>query len=108
MNGGGGTVTNSRGKTFFESKGIAVSPAGVIANGPPFLAALNALRAIQTFEDKKQGTLDAMAYLVSLGLTTSADMGAFVLPGTPDIGTAPATASAETLNPWPMYAPSPP
>jgi predicted amidohydrolase YtcJ len=103
MNGGGGTVTNSRGKAFFESKGIAVSPAGVIANGPPFLAALNALRAIQTFEDKKQGTLDAMAYLVSLGLTTSADMGAFVLPGAPDIGTAAANDGVESLNPWTMY-----
>src|SRR5580704_10717859 len=42
---GGGTVTNSRGKTFFESKGIMVSPAGVIA-GPGFNVALNALRAI--------------------------------------------------------------
>ena len=103
MNGGGGTVTNSRGKAFFESKGIVVGPAGVIANGPPFLAALNALRAIQTFEDKKQGTLDAMAYLVSVGLTTSADMGAFVLPGTPDIGTAAANDGVESLNPWTMY-----
>src|SRR5437879_13351645 len=42
MNGGGGTVTNSLGKQFFESKGIAVSAAGVIAN-PDFLKALNAL-----------------------------------------------------------------
>jgi|SRR5581483_6207407 len=33
---GGGTVTNTRGKAFFESKGITVSPTGVIA-GPGFL-----------------------------------------------------------------------
>jgi hypothetical protein len=32
MNGGGGTVTNSLGKKFFESKGVVVSPEGVIAN----------------------------------------------------------------------------
>src|SRR5439155_20283514 len=32
MNGGGGTVTNSLGKKLFESKGIAVTPTGVIAN----------------------------------------------------------------------------
>ena len=81
---GGGTVTNSRGKAFFESKGIMVSPTGVIA-GPGFNAALNALRALQTFEDMKRGTMDAMTYLTSFGLTTSVDMGAFTIPGTPDM-----------------------
>src|SRR5579863_6963138 len=60
INGGGGTVTNSRGKAFFEGKGVLVSPTGVIAGNPAFLAALNALRAVQTFDDMKQGTLDAM------------------------------------------------
>ena len=99
---GGGTVTNTRGKAFFEAKGIAVSPAGVIANNA-FLPALNALRAVQTFEDKKQGTLDAMAYLDSFGLTTSVDMGAFVIPGTPDMQTAAVSDGVESLNPWTMY-----
>jgi predicted amidohydrolase YtcJ len=47
INGGGGTVTNSRAKTFFEGKGVTVSPTGVIAN-PAFLTALNALRAVRT------------------------------------------------------------
>ena len=56
-----------------------VSPAGVIA-GPGFNAALNALRAIQTFDDMKRGTMDAMAYLTGFGLTTSVDMGAFTIP----------------------------
>ena len=74
MNGGGGTVTNGLGKTFFESKGIAVSAAGVIANAD-FLKALNALRAIQTFDDMKRGTIDAMNYVLSFGLTTNVDMG---------------------------------
>jgi len=81
---GGGTVTNSRGKTFFESKGIMVNAAGVIA-GPGFLQALNALRAIQAFDDMKRGTMDAMTYLNGFGLTTSVDMGAFTIPGTPDM-----------------------
>jgi predicted amidohydrolase YtcJ len=103
MNGGGGTVTNGRGKAFFDAKGIAVSPAGVIANGPPFLAALNALRAVQTFADMKQGTLDAMAYVTSMGITTSSDMGAFALPGSPDLEDAAAADTVESLNPWTMY-----
>jgi predicted amidohydrolase YtcJ len=102
MNGGGGTVVNSRGKAFFEGKGVAVSPSGVIA-GPAFLAALNARRAAQTFEDEKQGTLDAMAYLVSFGLTTSADMGAFTIPGTPDMQGSAMSDGVESLNPWTMY-----
>ena len=102
MNGGGGTVANTLGKTFFESKGIMVSPAGAIA-GPAFLAALNALRAIQTFAEMKQGTLDAMAYLDSVGLTTSVDMGAFALPGSPDMMDAAVADTVESLNPWTMY-----
>jgi predicted amidohydrolase YtcJ len=102
MNGGGGTVTNSRGKAFFESKGITVSPVGVIAN-PDFLKALNALRAIQTFDDMKQGTLDAMAYLVSLGITSSSDMGMFVLPSTPDMKSASLADGVESLNVWTAY-----
>lgn len=102
MNGGGGTVTNSLGKRFFESKGITVSPTGVIANRE-FLRALNALRAAQTFDDMKQGTLDAMAYVAGFGLTTSVDMGAFTIPGTPDMQDASATDNLESLNPWTMY-----
>ncbi len=99
---GSGTITNTLGKAFFESKGVTVSPAGVIA-GPGLNAALNALRAVQTFDDKKQGTLDAMAYLVSYGLTTSVDMGAFTIPGTPDMQSAQVSDGVESLNPWTMY-----
>jgi predicted amidohydrolase YtcJ len=99
---GGGTATNSRGKTFFESKGIVVSPTGVIA-GPGFLQALNALRAIQTFDDMKRGTMDAMTYLNGFGLTTSVDMGAFTIPGTPDMQDASVADNVESLNPWTMY-----
>jgi predicted amidohydrolase YtcJ len=102
INGGGGTVTNSRGKSFFEGKGVTASPTGVIAN-PAFLTALNALRAVQTFDDMKQGTLDAMSYLTSLGVTTSSDMGMFVIPSTPDMKTASLADGVESLNPWTAY-----
>lgn len=104
MNGGGGTVTNTLGKKFFESKGVMVNANGTIA-GQGFLAALNALRAIQTFDDMKQGTLDAMAYLSQFGLTTSADMGAFNLPGTPDLQDSAVSDTVESLNQWTMYEP---
>ncbi|MGH9145191.1 MAG: amidohydrolase family protein, partial [Vicinamibacterales bacterium] len=81
----GPSSTNTRGRSFFTGKGIAVSETGAIEANAPSLAALNALRAIQTFEDKKRGTLDAMAYSARVGVTTNADMGAFNLPGTPDL-----------------------
>jgi predicted amidohydrolase YtcJ len=79
----GPAATNTPGRTFFASKGIAVSDTGQIAANAPSMAALNALRAVQTFDDRKRGTVDAMAYSASVGVTTNADMGAFNLPGTP-------------------------
>ena len=81
----GPAATNTRGKAFFTERKIAVSDTGAIAANAPSIAALNALRAVQTFEDRKRGTVDAMAYSVSVGVTTNADMGAFNLPGTPDL-----------------------
>src|SRR5205807_257741 len=84
--------------------GIAVSAEGVIAN-QQFLPALNALRAIQTFADQKRGTMDAMHYLVGLGLTTSVDMGMFALPGSPDMQDAAVADTVESLNPWTAYDP---
>ncbi len=99
---GSGTITNSAGKAFFESKGIMVSPTGVIA-GQGFTAALHALRDIQSFDDMKQGTVDAMNYLISFGLTTNVDMGAFTIPGTPDMQGAAVSDGVESLNPWTMY-----
>ena len=80
----GPAATNTLGKNFFISKGVAVGTTGdpgSIAANAASLAALNALRAIQTFADKKQGTLDAMAYSASVGVTTNVDMGGFVIPG---------------------------
>src|SRR5579871_2835679 len=93
----GPSTTNSLGRSFFASKGVAVDAMGNIAANAPSLAALNALRAVQTFDDKKQGTLDAMAYSASVGVTTNVDMGGFVLPGTPN---ADASDQFDTLASW--------
>jgi predicted amidohydrolase YtcJ len=93
----GPSVTNTLGKNFFTSKGITVDAGGNIAANAPSLAALNALRAIQSFDDKKQGTLDAMAYSASVGVTTNVDMGGFVIPGTPH---AEASDQFDTLASW--------
>jgi hypothetical protein len=99
----GPSATNSKGKAFFASKGIAVNDTGQIGANAPSLAALNALRAAQTFEDQKRGTLDAMAYATRMGVTTSADMGVFVIPGTPDVQDAFTFDTLASSNPFRMY-----
>jgi predicted amidohydrolase YtcJ len=99
----GPAATNSAGKRFFEAKGIAVNDTGTIAANAPSMAALNALRAIQTLEDQKRGTADALAYAASVGLTTNVDMGAFVIPGTPDTEDAFAFDTLASADPFHMY-----
>ena len=95
---------NTRAKTFFEGKGVPVTPQGVIANGEPFTKAIAVLREIQTFEDEKRGTLDAMAYTAGLGLTTQVDQGFTILRGTPDVKTSQvADPGLVTFNPWTAY-----
>src|SRR4029078_12079385 len=90
-------------KAFFTERKITVSDTGAIAANAPSIAALNALRAVQTFEDNKRGTADAMAYSVSVGVTTNADMGAFNLPGTPDLqGSFEADTLARAAQ-WRLY-----
>jgi predicted amidohydrolase YtcJ len=93
----GPAATNTLGKAFFTGKGITVGADGSLAAFTAAVAAMDALRAIQTFEDKKQGTLDAMAYSASVGVTTNVDMGGFVLPGTPN---AEASDQFDTLASW--------
>jgi predicted amidohydrolase YtcJ len=102
MMNGSGTIVNSLAKKKFDAKGIMVGPDGVIA-GPGFLQALNVLRAEQTAADMKRGSQEAMAYMNSFGLTTSVDMGAFTIPGTPDMQDAAQADNVESLNPWTMY-----
>ncbi len=101
----GPAVTNTPGKSFFTGKGVAVDAGGNIAANAPSLAALNALRAIQTFDDKKQGTLDAMAYSASVGVTTNVDMGGFVIPGTPNIQDSFVFDSLASWDPFTAYDP---
>jgi len=99
----GPAATNSLGKAFFAGKGIEVSATGAIAANAPSLAALNALRSIQTFEDKTRGSMDALAYSASVGVTTDVDMGAFVIPGLPDIQDSFVFDGLASADPFRMY-----
>jgi predicted amidohydrolase YtcJ len=84
-------VTNSLGKAFFESRGIEIGDNGEVAGGQganPATRALYVLRQLQTLEDQKRGTMDAMRYAAGLGLTTHLDQGGFPLTGTDADGAA--------------------
>lgn len=88
----GPSVTNSLGKRFFEQAGVEVGADGSMAGGfqtpNPTTRALYALRQLQTLEDRKRGTLDALRYAASLGLTTHLDEGGFPATGTAADGAA--------------------
>jgi predicted amidohydrolase YtcJ len=88
----GPSVTNTRGKQFFEQAGIAIGADGAIAGGfqtpNPTTRALHELRQRQTLADQKRGTQDAMRYAASLGLTTHLDQGGFPAAGTAADGAA--------------------
>jgi len=92
----GPCATNSLGKAYFDAidaappvhpdiKKINVSPTGAIAgagqSGNPSASALFLLRRMQTFADRKRGTLDAMNYSASVGLTAHLDQVLFPTPG---------------------------
>jgi predicted amidohydrolase YtcJ len=93
----GPAVTNSLGKKFFDAadagtpvhpeiKKVAVAENGAIAaagfaGGGPAASALFYLRRMQTFDDKKRSTLDAMTYSASVGLTAHLDQVLFPTPG---------------------------
>jgi predicted amidohydrolase YtcJ len=99
----GPAATNTKGKEFLAGKGVMVSDTGAIGANAPSMAALNALRAVQTFEDRKRGSTDAMAYSASVGVTTNADMGAFNLPGTPDLQGSFEADTLASSNQFRMY-----
>ena len=99
----GPAAVNTPGRAFFAGKGIAVSDAGAIAINAPSIAALDALRAAQTFADQTRGTLDALAYSASVGVTTNVDMGAFIIPGLPDIQDSFAADTLASADPFRMY-----
>jgi predicted amidohydrolase YtcJ len=86
-------VTNSRGKAFFEARDIEIGDDGAIAGGgfggaSAATRALYALNQLQTLEDQKRGTIDAMRYAASLGVTTHLDEGGFPATGTDTDGAA--------------------
>jgi predicted amidohydrolase YtcJ len=88
----GPSVANSLAKRFFEQAGIEVGADGAIAGGfqtpNPTTRALHELRRRQTLDDQKRGTLDALRYAASLGLTTHLDQGGFPATGTAADGAA--------------------
>jgi predicted amidohydrolase YtcJ len=90
---GGPSATNSPGKAFFESRGIEVGDDGAIAAGgfgaaSPATQALFELRQLQTLEDQKRGTIDAMRYAAHVGVTTHLDQGGFPATHTATDGAA--------------------
>jgi hypothetical protein len=89
----GPSTTNSLGKAFFESLGIPVGADGSIAGGfgptsPTGRATLALRQTLLTFEERKRGAREAIAYGLSLGVTTHLDQGAFQATGTPADGAA--------------------
>jgi predicted amidohydrolase YtcJ len=88
----GPSVTNTLGKRFFENAGVEVGADGALAGGFPLpnatSRALFELRKLQTLDDQKRGTLDALRYAASLGLTTHLDQGGFPATGTAADGAA--------------------
>src|SRR5690606_34194758 len=93
----GPCATNSPGKAFFDAMdaGTPVHPditpvktsdtgaiaAAGFAGGGPSASALFYLRRLQTFDDKRRSTMDAMRYAASLGLTAHLDQVLFPTPG---------------------------
>ena len=93
----GPCATNSMGKAFFDMmdaatpvhpdlKPVKAAETGAIAaagfaGGGPSASALFHLRRLQTFDDKRRTTADAMRYAASLGLTTHLDQVLFPTPG---------------------------
>jgi predicted amidohydrolase YtcJ len=73
--GGTGALTNSRGETFFASRGVAVDAATGVVTSPN--DAVAALRSLQTGDDRLRGTADLNAHANSLGLTGAINAGNF-------------------------------
>jgi predicted amidohydrolase YtcJ len=69
--GPGGAVTNSLGRTFFQSRSITVDANGVL-NATQALAAL---QAVQTDADRQRSTAEFNEFAASLGVTMVTDMG---------------------------------
>ncbi len=99
----GPAAVNSKARAFFTERKITVSDTGAIAANAPSIAALNALRSIQTFADQERGTIDALNYSASVGVTTDVDMGAFLIPGLPDIQDSFTADTLASFDPFKLY-----
>jgi predicted amidohydrolase YtcJ len=75
----GPAATNTKGKAFFESKGVTVSATGQISTGgsQAATAMLWLRRTLLNAEERRRSTLDAIAYGLSVGVTSHLDQGAF-------------------------------
>jgi predicted amidohydrolase YtcJ len=88
----GPAVTNSAGKAILQANGVTVGAsgdAGSIAGGTQTGTALLYLRrSLLNAETRRRGTLDAMKYAASVGVTTHIDQGAFQKTDSPADGAA--------------------
>jgi predicted amidohydrolase YtcJ len=97
----GPSATNTPGKKFFESQTppIPVGADGSIATGAQATgrATLALRQTTLTFDQRRRGAIDALAYGLSLGVTTHLDQGAFQATNTPNDGAAHEDNYAMTL-----------
>ncbi len=114
----GPSVTNTPGKAFLEAKGNAVSADGTIAGtggaSNPSLAALDAIRALETPDDLRRTALEVTNYALSFGVTTHDDQAGGAPPFNyapgPQFGSAPIwrglleiAANSSALDPFTGY-----
>jgi len=88
----GPSATNSLGKKFFESQSppIPVGEDGAIGPGPMGTGRTTLVlrQTLLNPEQRKRGAIDALAYGLSLGVTTHLDQGGFEATNTPGDGAA--------------------
>jgi predicted amidohydrolase YtcJ len=69
-----GGAANTPGRTWLTGKGVTFNADGTLT-GQAAAAALNALRATMTFDDRKRALRDLLGYYASMGVTTHLDNG---------------------------------
>src|SRR5262245_14613779 len=87
----GPSTTNTLGRAFFQNAPLPVTVGadGSIVAGVQSGRALLALRqSFLSFEERKRGALEALAYGATVGVTTHLDEGAFQATNTPADGSA--------------------
>jgi predicted amidohydrolase YtcJ len=95
----GPAVTNSVGKAFFEAAAVpSVVNADGSMTGANASRALYNLRILQSFDDRKRSTLDAMAYSASVGITAVLDEVGF-----PQVGPPTPTQALSNFDHYHMY-----